>query len=452
MRFVHVSVRDGKRTDILGVLDEEEIDYAITEESGDSDFEAVVSFPLTQDAVEPTLDRLREVGVADEAWTVVLNAQTVVSDRFDRLRERDENRDARQGRIARDELRTAAEDLAPERTERWSYVGMTAISAVVAVVGLLQNSAAVVVGSMVIAPLIGPAMAAAVGTVIDDRTLASRGIGLQVLGLGLAVVSAAAFAAAVRFVGLVPPGTEITTIPEVQSRLAPDFLSLAVALGAGVAGAISITTGAGAALVGVMIAVALIPPAATVGLGIAWGQPLVILGSGVLVLVNVLSINLAALVVLWVIGYRPQDSFQLEAVRARMMQRVRVLALALVVLSVFLAGVTYLTYQSAQFEQQVETETRAMLGEQPYRELGLLSSSVGSSETAIAFDEAGLTAGSPINISVTVDRPPNSDYPRFAAALDRRITQQTGRNVTVEARFIDASRTAPAQPTNATGS
>ncbi|EMA55432.1 MULTISPECIES: TIGR00341 family protein [Halococcus] len=451
MRFVKVSVPAGKRADVLAALDEADVDYAIADESDDSDYEAVVSFPLPQDAVEPTLDRLRAAGVADDAWTVVLDAQTVVSDRLDRLRE-DTDRAARQGRIAREELRTAAADLAPKRSERWSYVAMTAVSAIVAVVGLLQNSAAVVVGSMVIAPLIGPAMAASVGTVIDDRKLATRGVGLQVIGLGLAVVSAAVFAAVVRFVGLIPPGTDITSIPEIQSRLAPDFLSLAVALGAGVAGAISLTTGAGAALVGVMIAVALIPPAATVGIGLAWGQPLVSLGSGVLVLVNVLSINLAALIVLWVIGYRPQDALRLEEVRTTLVQRARVLALALVVLSVFLAGVTYLTYQSSQFEQQTEREVHAMLDEQPYRDLTLLDASIGSSETAIAFDEAGLAAGGPINVTVTVDRPPGSDYPAFATRLDRRLTRSTGRNVIVEARFIDAAGTGPTRSANVTGS
>lgn len=285
-------------------------------------------------------------------------------------------------------------------------------------------------------------MAAAVGTIIDDRELATRGVRLQVIGL--AIVSAAVFTAAIRFVGLVPPGTEITTIPEIQGRLAPDFLSLAVALGAGIAGAISLTTGAGAALVGVMIAVALIPPAATVGIGLAWGQPLVILGSGVFVLVNVLSINLAALVVLWVIGYRPQDAFPLEEARATLVQRVRVLVLALLVLSVFLAGVTYLSYQSSQFEQQAEQDVREVLDDQPYRDLALLDVSVESSARSIAFNEVGLAAGGPITVSVTVDQPSGTEYPEFAAALDRRITQHTGHDVIVEVRFVDADRTASA--------
>ncbi|WP_049998345.1 TIGR00341 family protein [Halococcus sediminicola] len=452
MRFVELSVPTDERSAILEVLDAEDVDYVVTDDAGDSDrYAAVVAFPLAQDDVEPLLDRLRECGVGEDAWTVVLDAKTVVSERL--AVEGRDDREARRGRIARDELRTAAADLAPERSERWSYVAMTVVSSAVAVVGLLQNSAAVVVGSMVIAPLIGPAMAAATGTVVDDRGLTARGVALQVLGLGLAVASAAVFAAAVRFVGLVPPGTDITTIPEVQSRLAPDFLSLAVALGAGVAGAISLATGAGAALVGVMIAVALIPPAATVGLGIAWGRPLVSLGSGVLVLVNVLSINLAALVVLWAIGYRPQAGVELDTVRERLRQRVRVLVLALVVLSAFLAGVTYLTYQSAQFERQVETEVDGMMDQEAYAALELRDTSTGPSETTIAFDEVGLVAGGPIDVSVTLDRPAGTTHPRFAAALDRRLTRATGHNVTVEARFVDTARTDSGRPaTNATGS
>ncbi|WP_369694252.1 DUF389 domain-containing protein [Halomarina rubra] len=233
MRFVHISVPTGKQSAIFEILDDEAIDYVVSEESRSESISAVVSFPLAPEDVEPTLERLRAVGITREAWTVVLSAQTVLSDRIER--ETTDGTDCGlPGRIAREELRTAAIDLAPQRSERWSYVAMTVVSAVVATVGLLQNSAAVVVGSMVIAPLIGPAMATAVGTVVDDRKLAARGVALQVGGLLLAVLSAAVFAAALRAIGIVPPATSITSIPEIQSRLAPDFLSLAVAIGAGV--------------------------------------------------------------------------------------------------------------------------------------------------------------------------------------------------------------------------
>lgn len=437
MRFVQVSIPVGKREDVLAVLDAEGVDYAVTDESSEDRYEAVVSFPLPLDDIERTIDRFEEIGLSEEAWTVVLDAKTIVSDRFERQREADTAQAVHPGRTPREELQTAAEDLAPERAERWSYVAMTAVSAVVATVGLLQDSAAVVVGSMVIAPLVGPAMAASVGTVIDDRGLTTRGVRLQAFGLALAITSAAIFGTIVRFTGLMPPGTAITEIPEIQSRLAPDFLSLAVALGAGVAGAISLATGSSVALVGVMIAVALIPPAATVGIGLAWGQPIVSLGSGVLLFVNVLSINLAALVVFWFLDYRPLRSTDIDAAKATMRRRLRVLALALIALSVFLGGVTYLTYQQSTIEQESTATVRETLDEQPYQELSLQETTVRSSETAIAFDVVGAGHRTPIHVEVTVNRPVEAAYPTLATTLARRLADQTDYDVVVNVQFVD---------------
>jgi len=180
---------------------------------------------------------------------------------------------------------------------------MTVISAVIATAGLLLNSPATVVGSMVIAPLIGPAMSAAVGTVVDDEEMFRRGVRMQVLGVAVAIAAATLFAFALRWLALVPPGLDPLDLAEVSERLAPNVLVLVVAIGAGLAGIISLMTGVSAALVGVMIAVAaLIPPAAAVGIGIAFQIPRLVIGAGVIVAVNVLSINLSALVTLWYEG------------------------------------------------------------------------------------------------------------------------------------------------------
>jgi len=133
---------------------------------------------------------------------------------------------------------------------------MTVISAVIATAGLLLNSPATVVGSMVIAPLIGPAMSAAVGTVVDDEEMFRRGVRMQVLGVAVAIAAATLFAFALRWLALVPPGLDPLDLAEVSERLAPNVLVLVVAIGAGLAGIISLMTGVSAALVGVMIAVA----------------------------------------------------------------------------------------------------------------------------------------------------------------------------------------------------
>ena len=170
-------------------------------------------------------------------------------------------------------------------------MAMTVSSAIVATVGLLLDSPAIVVGSMVIAPLIGSALAASVGTVTDEPKLFSVGVRYQVLGLGAAIIAATVVAWLLQALVIVLPCIEIADVDELHARMAPDVLTLPVAIGAGIAGVLSLSTGISVALVGVMIAAALIPSAAAAGIAIAWGLPSAAIGSMVLVLINLLSVN-----------------------------------------------------------------------------------------------------------------------------------------------------------------
>ncbi|MEF8758069.1 MAG: TIGR00341 family protein, partial [Halobacteriales archaeon] len=360
MRLVQVTIPAGKRDGVLDTLDDQELDYVVTDEVSGREYTAVAYVPLPTNAVEDVLDTLRDAGIERDAYTVVLNAETVVSERFEALEERyAEEKD--EDRIAREELEARAKELAPSVG---TYAIMTVVSVLIATAGLLLDSPSVVVGSMVIAPLIGPAMATTVGTVLDDRDLFVRGLKLQLLGFSLAIVTAAAFALVVRYVHLVPPGIDVLAIDEISERVAPDFLSLVIALGAGVAGALSLRSGVSASLVGVMIAVALVPPAAAVGIGIAWAQPAIVVGSGILVAVNAISINLAALATFWYGGYRPERWFRLDEARSATLTRVVALALALIVLSAFLGGVTFASYRSAEVEQSISGDVQSVVEDQ----------------------------------------------------------------------------------------
>ncbi|MEF8782658.1 MAG: TIGR00341 family protein [Haloarculaceae archaeon] len=432
MRLVQVTIPSGKRETALSALDDEGVDYVVADETSSREYAAIAYFPLPKNAVEPVLAALREAGLDDEAFTVVVEANTVVSRRFEALQEEyaeEEDED----RIAREELTAAADSLAPSTR---TYVIMTVVSALIATAGLLLDSPAVVVGSMVIAPLVGPAMAASVGTVVNDQDLFSRGVRLQIGGLLLAVATAAAFAVLVRYTNLVPPLADITTIPEIRERVAPDFLSLVVALGAGAAGVVSLTSGVSTALVGVMIAVALIPPAATVGIGLAWGAPLVSLGSGVLLLVNVLSINLAALVVLWYTGYRPEHWFREGDARSATLKRVAVLAVSIAVLSAFLGGVTYDSYVTATTDENINegvAEAVAAADTSAEFDVELLEVEVEHTNT-ILFQR-------PRTVVVTVGVPPGETFSGLSGRIDERVDAAAGRDVRTEVRYL-ASETA----------
>ena len=421
VRLVQVTIPTGKRETVCRALDDEGVDYVLADETSGREYAAIAYVPLPTNAVEPVLETLREAGIDESTYTVVLDARTVVSRDFEAIEERyAEEEDA--DRIAREELVAAARDLVPSLP---NYVILTVVSAVIATAGLLLDSPAVVVGSMVIAPLIGPAMTASVGTVVVDDELFGRGVKLQVLGVLLSVASAAVFAWFVRTVNLIPPFTDVTQIPQVRERLSPDFLSLAVAVGAGIAGSLSLTTGVSSALVGVMIAVALIPPAATVGIGIAWGRPMVSLGSGVLVMVNILSINLASLVVLRYSGYRPIRWFQLDEARGATIRRVGILAVAIVLLSAFLGGVTYDSFQAATTEERIQEATEGVIAERT--EAQLLSLEVERSNDVVFRNPEAVV------VTVGVE---NGDPPALADAIDTAIEDVTGREIQTEVRYI----------------
>ncbi len=427
MRLVEVTIPSGKRDAVLGTLDNEEIDYVVTDEVSGRDYTAVVSFPLPTEAVEPVLDELREAGLSDDSYTIIIDAQTVISRRFDQLRERYEKEEKSPERIAREEIRDRARDLTPNFE---AYVFLTITSVIVATAGVLLDSAAIVVGSMVIAPLIGPAMATSVGTVIIDRELFVKGVKFQAVGFALGIVAAALFAGLIQTIHLVPPGIDIVSLGEVRERLAPDFLSLAVALGAGTAGAFSLSTGVSAALVGVMIAAALVPPVAVVGIGIAWSLPEVVIGAFVLALLNFVSINLAALVTLWYQGYRPSRSwFRVGEARHATLQRVAVLIAVIAVLSLFLGWVTYSSYQNATFQDDVQADVTGLLDAQDARLLD------------IQFEYSGIPPfQEPRTVIVTIGYPINGPPPDLATEIDARVDARAGRDVSVEVRYVIVDR------------
>ncbi|WP_458185844.1 TIGR00341 family protein [Haladaptatus sp. NG-WS-4] len=436
MRLVQVSIPTGERETVVETLESEGIDYFLTDETGGRKYTALATFPLPQSAVQPVIDKLYDAGLSDDAHTVIIDAETDTSREFQRLAKR---YDAENGgnRIARDEVLTQARELTPQfRT----FIFMTVVSAVVATAGLLLDSPAVVVGSMVIAPLVGPALAAGVGTVLNDQGLFRRGVKLQALGGLVSILSATVFALLVRNLYLFPPNTDVLTISQISGRLTPDFLSLIVALGAGAAGVISLAAGVSVALVGVMIAAALIPPAAAVGIGIAWGEPMIAIGAGVLVLVNVLSINLAAILTLHYMGYQPKSWFDTERSREETIRRIGVLLLGIALVSLFLGSVTYTTYQSAQFERQADETVGRVLSESEYQNVKKLDMSIHYRQgVPLGTDRYAqyLPFREPDRVVVTVGRPRQQPYPELADTIRDRIERRTGRSVSVQIRYME---------------
>ncbi|MFC7099003.1 TIGR00341 family protein [Halobaculum marinum] len=433
MRLVQVLIPEGARAPVLDALDGEGIDYALFDEVGRGDFEAMVQFPVPPSGVETIMERLSEAGVPEDSYAIVLPTETVVSQRLDALIERFPGL-----RISREELHARAEDLAPANSTFFAFL---ILSTVIAATGLLLDSAATIIGAMVVAPLMGPAISASVGTILDDREMASRGVKLQVIGLAAAIATGAILGLLLQGSVLIPPGVDIRQIPQVAERTSPNFLSLFLALGSGLAGALSIMRGSGSTLVGVAIAVALVPPAATAGLGIAFGLPAVAIAAAVLVLVNLLAINLSALLLFYWAGYKPLDAGQFERVRKSFTSRILVIAVGIAVLSIVLGGVTWASFQTASFEQQVQAEFQQGFEEADIEGVELVS-------VTVDYEPIDLVLGNEPQVNVLVAVPRDTEAPPdLAQRWDDELSQEFDRDVVVRVGFLEAQISEREDPT-----
>ncbi|TVP53833.1 MAG: TIGR00341 family protein [Gemmatimonadales bacterium] len=207
-------------------------------------------------------------------------------------------------RINREELYT---DVAEMARSDPNYILMTALSAVVATAGLLLGDGAVIIGAMVIAPLIGPSMGVAFATTLGDIEMGWKSLLASLSGVATA------------FVVSLLAGLTMTVDPEgaeIFGRTRLTFEHVALALAAGAAGALALTQGKGAGLVGVMVAVALLPPLANAGLLLGDGHVTEGLGALVLVVGNVVCVNLAATATFLLMGVRPNTWWE-DTVRKR---------------------------------------------------------------------------------------------------------------------------------------
>ncbi|MBE0523770.1 MAG: TIGR00341 family protein [Methanosarcinales archaeon] len=191
------------------------------------------------------------------------------------------------------------------------FVILALLSSVVAAVGILQDNVAVIIGAMVIAPLLGPNLALSLATTLGDVDLARSALKANTAGI-LAVLS---FAAVIGYLLKFDPD-----IPQIISRTRVSLGDIIMALAAGSAAALSITTGVSSALIGVMVAVALLPPLVVFGMMLGSGNWVLATGAGMLVLVNLICINLAGVMTFWIQGIQPRKLWEADrAIKATKM-------------------------------------------------------------------------------------------------------------------------------------
>ncbi|MEM7053947.1 MAG: DUF389 domain-containing protein [Pseudomonadota bacterium] len=196
--------------------------------------------------------------------------------------------------LERDERKTLIERLESDGHLSVDFMVMLVISAGIAALGLIQNSTAVVIGAMLVAPLMIPILAIGMALVQANLDLFREALKATVAGVVAAYLAAA-------LIGLTSPYDDMSS--EIAARGGANLFDLGIALLSGIAAAYSLARSRMAgALVGVAVAVALVPPLAASAIASVKGEWTVAMGAGVLFSTNLLAIILGAAMVFRVFG------------------------------------------------------------------------------------------------------------------------------------------------------
>lgn len=279
------------------------------------------------------------------------------------------------------------------------YTVLILISAALASLGLLLNSAAVIIGAMLVAPLMSPLIGVSIGLTVGRVRVAWRGLLTLSVGVLLALLVSYLL------------GALLPRLPtaEMNARAAPTLLDAAVALASGVVGAYATARkDIPAALAGVAIAAALMPPLCTVGLAAALGEPDLAYGAGVLFLTNIFSIILAGMLTFYYLGLSFRRYEDLHP-------RWQILSIVLLLLAAVPVGIELLDLTGqVSTENLIREEIAAQLPE-------------GSDLIALEF----LRQTKPTRVVATI-RTPDEFLPQDTRALEARIAGELGEPVRLE--------------------
>ena len=190
-------------------------------------------------------------------------------------------------------------------TPGFDYFFLVILSSAIATLGLINNSPAVIIGAMLVAPLMSPILGIGLGSLTANTRLTRNAFTSLVRASLLSILLAALITLSNNFLPFVPTIIEIPN--EILSRTQPTPNDLVIALAGGLAASYALAqTHLSAALPGVAIATALMPPLATIGIGIALGRWDIASGAALLFLTNAVTIAFSAILIFFLEGFRPR--------------------------------------------------------------------------------------------------------------------------------------------------
>jgi len=299
---------------------------------------------------------------------------------------------------------------------------LVVLSCVIATAGLLTDSAAVIIGAMLVAPLMSPIIGLGLASLTGDTRLLRD----SASALGRGALLAIGISALLGWVNRYLPFVSLLELPtEVLSRTHPGPIDLTIALAGGLAAAYALAQPSiSAALPGVAIATALMPPLCTVGVGVAMGRWDVAGGALLLFVTNAVTITFAAMLIFVLLGFTPRRENN-----RKVMSSLAVTAVLTVVLLV------PLTIISARFVRQAAEN----------RQINIIVTEVVQSLDAELVDNKVAMDGNTVQMTLTLRTAHSLSY-QDVVNLQGEIALQLQKPVSVKVNQVIAAQLDPLIP------
>lgn len=299
LRMVEIMIPSTQREALKQELERSEVEETWEEDLLEETYRVRILIPANQ--VEPITDELQQRFSNVTGFRMVISEVEATIPRPESEDEEgeDDAESTSTAQVSREELHAELSDAV--RTSP-SYLMMLCLSGIVAAFGFYRNNLALLIGAMVIAPIIGPNVGLAFATTIGDVKMLMRSLYSTFMG-------AFCVFGVVALVGYLKP-VELAELSELQTFTDIGFGDLVLGLCAGTAGSLTYTRNFSTSLVGVMVAVALLPPMAAGGL--LFGSGLFVEASMAMLLAlnNVISIIVACICTFLLQGIRPLNWWQ----------------------------------------------------------------------------------------------------------------------------------------------
>lgn len=307
----------------------------------------------------------------------------------------------------------------------FDYFLLVVLSCSIATFGLMTDSAAVIIGAMLVAPLMSPILGLSLASVTGEKRMFRHALYALLEGIVLATL----LSWLLGWVAQILPFDMLVEIPqEILARTRPTPFDLGIALAGGAAASYALAQPRlSAALPGVAIATALMPPVCTIGIGLSLGRSEIALGASLLFLTNLAAISFAGIVVFVALGFRPADQ---QTTWYRIPRSLFLSAGLVLLITIPLVGLTLQIVHQASNLQEIRTTIQDELARLPDAQL-----------VDLQIDETGEA----LSLEITIRTTRQPGYPQVVD-LQKAIAGRLQRALALQLIIIPTTRLDPRVP------